>query len=84
VAQDLYAYTGTEERSYPQYMDVTPDIRGNVTQRPLEAVPGRSYAITVVPGWVDAKGNPLLPVPPGDGQWADLEKTGTRRKGGDA
>lgn len=69
----VYAYAGTEPRSYPQYLDVTGP------PRPLEAAPGASYAITVVPGWVDAKGQSLLPVPPGDGRWDNPAESRARK-----
>jgi hypothetical protein len=70
----VYAYTGTEPRSYPQYLDVTG------LPRPLEAAPGRSYAVAVVPGWTGPKGQSLLPVPPGDGRWASGTETSSSRK----
>jgi hypothetical protein len=68
-----YAYTGGEPRSYPQYLDVTGP------PQPLEAVPGQSYAIAVVPGWTDPKGQSLLPVPPGDGRWAGGNGSNARK-----
>jgi hypothetical protein len=69
-----YAYLGNEVRSYPQYLDVT------TAPRPLEAIPGRSYAIAVVPGWTGPGGVPLLPVPPADGRWPAESASVMRRK----
>lgn len=54
----LCAYTGTDARSYPDYLDAG-------TSRMLEAVPGGTYEVAVAPGRA-----PGLPLPPGDGRWA--------------
>lgn len=74
AAATRYAYLGNDERSYPQYLDVT------AAPKPLEAVPGGFYAVGVVPGWTGPDGVPLLPVPPGDGRWGI---TSRGRKGGE-
>lgn len=64
---ERYQFTGTEPRFYTQYLDVTSDDG----PRPLEAVPGGVYAIEAGPGYDNSKGASRLPVPPGDGLWAE-------------
>jgi hypothetical protein len=82
-----FTYLGDEERFYSQYLDVTdPEAR-----KALTAAPGAVYDMVPVAGYTGPKGEALLPVPPGDGRWADIvgpgqgastPRTKTTSKGG--
>ena len=60
----LCTYTGTDARTYPDYADTA-------TGRALEPIPGVTYDVRVAPGR-----NPGLPLPPGDGRWAQVPDDG--------
>ncbi len=53
----LFAYLGTDDRSYHDYADAA-------TGRMLEVTRGGVYDVRVAPGR-----HPGLPLPPGDGRW---------------
>ena len=53
-----YPFTGSDARTYPQYRDLA-------TDRPLTASPGGTYDLAPC-------GSYVLPVPPGDGNWAPV------------
>ena len=60
----LCSYTGTDQRSYPDYRDAA-------TGRSLEVSPGGQYNVEVASG--QAAG---LPLPPGDGRWTAVLAAG--------
>jgi hypothetical protein len=61
-----FLYLGAARAIYPQYLAVSKD--GDVT---LTADPGEAYDMRPAPGYEDSKGVSALPVPPGDGLWAE-------------
>lgn len=61
----LYAYTGSDSRRYPDYLDTA-------TGRMLTVAPGGVYGVAVAPGRADG-----LPLPPGDGRWGPPAAQGT-------
>jgi hypothetical protein len=61
-----YVYLGAARATYPQYLAVS--ASGDTT---LTADPGEAYDIRPAPGYEDKKGASVLPVPPGDGLWAE-------------
>lgn len=72
MGEARYSYRGHEARFYPQYIDTT-----GGGWRPLEAEPGGAYAIEPAAGYPDGKGGSLLPVPPADGRWAQVNQPRT-------
>jgi len=59
----LFAYTGSDNRSYPDYADRT-------TGRMLYTAPGGTYDIRPA-------SNPDLPMPPNDGRWEPAPPPGS-------
>ncbi len=64
-----YVYLGAAQATYAQYLAVSP--AGDTT---LTAAPGETYDIRPAPGYENSQGVSALPVPPGDGLWAEASK----------